>query len=88
MTTSNRFASVSARALVTATIASSGLLALAVPSFAHAATYAFINQSGYVAVVTANDWMTAIQNALNIDIHSGVFLLKNQADYNIVGGRF
>lgn len=83
MTTTNRFASLSARALIAATVASSGLLAI--PSFAHAATYAFVNQSGFVSTVVANDWMTAIRTATNISAHSGVLLLDSASDYGIVG---
>ena len=55
-----------------------------IATVAHAATYAFVNQSKEVSTVNANDWMTAIATALNIDIHSGVLLLDSQ-NGNIVG---
>jgi hypothetical protein len=73
------------RFLLTAGVAVSGVLATALPSLAHAATYAFVNQSGYVSSVSADNWMAAISNATNIDIHSGVMLLNAQSDYNVVG---
>jgi hypothetical protein len=80
MTTSNRFSGSSARVIVAAALASSSLLALALPSFAHAATYAFVNTAGEVNAVTADSWMAAIANAVNIHVHSGVMLLATQND--------
>ena len=80
MKTPTNFVAKSARVLVTAAIASSSLLAMAVPSFAHAATYAFVNTAGEVNAVVADNWMAAIANAVNIDAHSGVMLLVNLND--------
>ena len=78
MTTYNRFSGASARVIVAATLASSSLFAMALPSFAHASTYAFVSTSGEVNAVTADTWMLAIANAVNIAIHSGVMLLTSQ----------
>lgn len=56
------------------------LLALAIPTFSHAATYAFVNTSGEVSMVVANDPMTAIATAFNRAARSGVMLLTSQTD--------
>lgn len=69
---------------VAGVIASSAFV-MALPTFVHAATYAFVNQSAEVSIVNADDPMTAIATAYRIDAHSGVILLKSQADYAIVG---
>lgn len=58
---------------------------MALPSMAQAATYAFVNQSGNVSTVVANDPNTAIATAFNIHPRSGVMLLNTTGDYNIVG---
>lgn len=86
MTTSHRFSSISARTIIAATLASSSVFALALPSFAHASTYAFVNTSGEVNAVTADSWTLAIANAINIAIHSGVVLLTSQ-NQNILDTR-
>lgn len=56
----------------------------AVPTLSFAATYAYVNQSGDVATVVANDPNTAIATAPNRAMTSGVLLLKTAADYDIV----
>jgi hypothetical protein len=70
--------------LIAASIAVSSILAMTTPAFAHAATYAFVNTSQEVSIVTADTWMAALTNALNIDEHSGVLLLTTQ-NSGIVG---
>ena len=55
------------------------------PLFASAETYAYVDATGEVKSVTANDWMSAIATAPNIHIHSGVFTLKTANDYSVVG---
>lgn len=55
------------------------------PAFASAAQYAYVDATGEVRSVTANDWMTAIATAPNIHINSGVFLLLSAADFAVVG---
>lgn len=72
--------------LIGAVIAMSALFAVAVPHQAHAATYAFVNNSGEVSIVSANSPTEALANAFNISIHSGVMLLQSQLDA-IVGFR-
>ncbi len=79
MTTSHGFTA-STRHLLAAALITASLLAMALPSLTHAATYAYVNQAGEVSTVTANDWMTAIATAVNIHIHSGVLLLTSQND--------
>lgn len=83
MNISNRFSIVSVR-LIAGGIAASSMLAMALPGLAHAATYAYVNQSQEVSTVTADDWMSAIATAPNIDVHSGVLLLTSQ-NSNVVG---
>ncbi len=61
------------------------LALIAIPAFSRAASYAYVNQSGEVNMVVANDWMTAIAIAPNRAIHSGVILLNSQADTNLIG---
>lgn len=85
MATSNRFSSTPMRNIVIAGIAVSSMFVMALPSLASAATYAYVNKSGEVSTVTANDWQSALVNASNIDIHSGVMLLVSQLDNSIVG---
>lgn len=60
-------------------------LVFALPVVAFGATYAYVDQSGEVKTVTANDPYAAMLTAPNIDEHSGVMLLDNTADYEIVG---
>lgn len=55
------------------------------PAMASAATYGYVDTSGEVKTVTANDWMTAIATAPLISLHSGVMLLATAADYAVVG---
>ena len=64
--------------LIGSVIAVSALFAVAVPSQAHAATYAFVNNSGEVSIVSANSPTEALANAFNISVHSGVMLLQSQ----------
>ncbi len=78
MTTSNRFVRIAA-------IAVTSVVTMALPALAMAASYAYVNQSGDVNMVTANDWMTAIATAPNIDAHSGVLLINDSADQALVG---
>lgn len=60
------------------------LALIAFPALSQAATYAYVNQSGEVSMVVANDPMTAIAIAPNRAVHSGVMLLT-QPDMNLVG---
>lgn len=53
------------------------LTAMILPSFAQAATFAFVNQSGNISSVEASTPMLAIATATNIDPHSGVILLSS-----------
>ena len=57
----------------------------AIPAFSQAASYAYVNQSGEVNMVVANDWMTAIATAPNRALRSGVILLNSQSDTDLIG---
>jgi len=54
------------------------VLALTLPSFVHAANYAYVNTSNNVSMVVADSWMSAIETAPNIHARSGVMLLNTQ----------
>ncbi len=58
---------------------------LALPVFAQAASYAYVDAAGEVKMVVANDWMSAIATAPGIHINSGVFLLTSASDFAAVG---
>jgi hypothetical protein len=58
---------------------------LALPGFAAAADYAYVDASGEVRLVTASNWQTAIATAPNIAARSGVILLDSSADMDLVG---
>lgn len=60
---------------------------VATPTFASAATYAFVNSSSEVSAVVADSPSLAIQNAVNISAHSGVILLDGVADQNLLGNQ-
>jgi hypothetical protein len=77
--------------LKTGSIVKTGLIlaalaVMAAPAGAFAATYAYVNASGDVSTVTANDPTSAIMTAPNIAVHSGVMLLTNPAD-TVVGDK-
>lgn len=58
-------------------VIAAALIVMALPNLSQAATFAYVNQSGNIGVVTADTWMSAIANAPGIAIHSGVILLEN-----------
>ena len=58
---------------------------LAVPGFAFAADYAYVNQAGEVNMITASNPTEAMTIAPNIHVNSGVLLLDSSADTAIVG---
>ena len=49
----------------------------ALPAFASASTYAYVDQSGNVRSTESGTWQSAITTAPNIDQHSGVMLLTS-----------
>ncbi|QQR64552.1 hypothetical protein IPH92_03235 [Candidatus Kaiserbacteria bacterium] len=61
------------------------IIAVSLPLFANAASYAYVDAQGEVRSITAPDWRTAINTAPNIHMHSGVLLLSTAADFTIVG---
>jgi hypothetical protein len=74
--------------LVNRLVVVAAIMALvSVPAFSMAATYAYVNQEGEVRTVTANDAMTALRTAPNIDEHSGVLLLDSPEDNATVGNK-
>ena len=78
--THSTFLMTSARRLASAGIAAAAVASIALPSFAFAATYAYVNTAGEVNAVTAADANTALMTAPNISTHSGVMLLSDQSD--------
>ncbi len=60
---------------------------VATPSFASAATYAFVNNFSEVSMVVADSPTLAIRNATNISAHSGVLLLDSVSDNDLLGNR-
>ena len=71
--------------IVGASLVTLAFLGMSLPTFASAATYAYVDAQGEVKSVTANDWQTAIKIAPNIHMNSGVLLLSTAADFTIVG---
>jgi hypothetical protein len=59
----------------------------AIPMYANAASYAYIDASGNIKSVTADNWMAAIATAPNISRTSGVLLLTGPAGFHIAGGK-
>ena len=60
-----------------AVLAVATLALIAFPAFSQAASYAYVNQTGEVSMVIANDPMTAIAIAPNRALRSGVILLTS-----------
>lgn len=58
-----------------------------VPTFIHAASYAYIDALGNIRSVTANSWMSAIASAPNISSTSGVLLFTGPTGFHVVGNR-
>jgi hypothetical protein len=65
-------------------VAIATLLIISAPLAAFAETYAFVDTNGDVKMVVANNPTTAIATAVNRTTHSGVILLSNPNDYDIV----
>lgn len=78
MTTPTRSVSTSVRLLLIAGLVIGGASFLAAP--AYASTYAFVNTSGEVNAVVADNPNMALVTAFGISLHSGVMLLSNLAD--------
>lgn len=57
---------------------------VAVPSLSLAATYAYVNTAGEVMTVESADWQTAIRTAPSIHPRSGVMLIENDEDREIL----
>ena len=60
---------------------------VALPTFSHAATYAYVNTTGEVRTVEAATWSLAIDTAPGIAMHSGVILVDGSDDTALVGDR-
>ena len=58
--------------------------ALAIPGISFGATYAYVNVSGDVQTMTANDPNTAIATAPSIHPRSGVLLIDSEADEEVL----
>ncbi len=61
--------------------------AVAVPGISFAATYAYVNNTGEVMTVEAATPNAAIMTAPNIDEHSGVILVDEASDTQLVGDK-
>ncbi len=70
---------------ITAGLLTAAIVALGLPAISQAAMYAYVDNTGDVKAVIANDWMTAIEIAPNRYAHSGVLLLNSLADQGILG---
>ena len=62
---------------IKASILTAVILAVGFPAFSYASTYAYVNQSGQVNTVVADTGASAILNAPDISLHSGVMLMSN-----------
>jgi len=62
------------------------ILAMILPAFSYAATYAYVSQSGQVNTVVANTSASALMNAPNISLHSGVMLVSTNGGTGAVLG--
>ena len=85
MTKTKEITSATTGFIVMASFVALAVLALSIPAFASAATYAYVDATGEVKSVTADTWMAAIDVAPNRHLHSGVLLLKSAGDFTIVG---
>ena len=81
----NTFSSNSIKHPLMLAVVTVGLVLSAVPLFASAATYAYVDTTGEVKPVVADTWQLAIAKAVGIHIHSGVMLLDSPSDFDIVG---
>ncbi len=70
---------------IKAGLMTAAIVALGFPAISQAALYAYVDNTGDVKAVTANDWTTAINTAPNIYAHSGVILLSTGGDQGIIG---
>ena len=62
-----------------------GATVAAVPGLSFAATYAYVNASGEVRTTEASTPDQAIMTAPGIDNHSGVLLVNDATDTQVVG---
>lgn len=60
-------------------------IAVVLPISTHAADFAYVNTSGLVELITADNSSLALLSASNLDPHSGVCLLDSADDYSILG---
>jgi hypothetical protein len=67
--------------IITATLGLAAVLALPAAAFAQTATYTYeyVNTSGAIASITAPDATTALNNAPNLALHSGVIYIANSS---------
>lgn len=61
------------------------VVVMALPAMASAASYAYVDQTGYIRTVTADSAFQAMMTGPNIDENSGVRELNSPDDYLIVG---
>lgn len=63
------------------------VMVMALPAMASAASYAYVDQTGYIRSVTADSAFQAMMTGPNIDENSGVLLMNDASDYALVGTR-
>lgn len=61
------------------------VVVMALPAMASAASYAYIDQGGYVRSITADSAAQAMMMGPNIDENSGVLLMNDASDFALVG---
>lgn len=61
------------------------ILAMGFPAFSYASTYAYVNQSGQLSTVVADNSAGAIAIAPGISVHSGVMLVVSGSTGAVLG---
>lgn len=84
MTTNTTSLNTITRGVIRAAVIGTGAALFALPVFAYATSYAYVNQAGEVMMTEAATPQSALMTAPSIDEHSGVMLLSSPSD-TIVG---
>ena len=87
MTNTFTFSKIDSVSFIKTGLIAAAVVVMALPAMASAASYAYIDQGGYVRSVTADSAAQAMMTGLNIDENSGVLLMNDASDYALVGTR-